>query len=331
MPYRINQFNGVYRSGSAYPLLSRINTVATYVRTNSFSATATQCKVSIMTVKRIVHKYRQQLSLKAGVGGNHHVTAMKDYVQVYIKFMLMINPKLYLSEIRDSLARDLRLNGPDLPSLVTIHRFIKQEGFTRKKYTRVAIERFTPQNLMKKRKAFIAWRKTVDPRNLFFVDETGFEDFFRAYGRSPSNYPLPSFSSKGKPVKTSVVGVTGFYGVVQVIPFDANYTAAIFEHAIEHIILPVLPNNCYVVMDNASIHNDDRLAQILVQKNITLVKLPPYSYDLNPIEMVFGLVKAYSLRHRDIDNKAVRILTSFNDVSATAVQDYYRHSWRIQN
>ena len=127
------------------------------------------------------------------------------------------------------------------------------------------------------------------------------------------------------------LGVTSFHGVVQAILFDANYTAAIFEHAIEHIILPVLPNNCFVVMDNASIHNDDQLAQISAQKNIRLVKLPPYSYDLNPIEMVFGLVKAYSLRHRDIDNKAVRILTSFNDVSATADQDFYRHSWRIQN
>ena len=85
-----------------------------------------------------------------------------------------------------------------------------------------------------KRKAFIAWRKTVDPRNLFFVHKTGFEDFFRAYGRSPSNYPLPSFASKVKPVKTSVLGVTGFHGVVQAIPFDANYMAAIFEHAIAY-------------------------------------------------------------------------------------------------
>ena len=189
MPYRINQFNRLYRSSCVYPLLSRINIEATYIWTKNFLLTTTQCKVSIMTVKRIVHKYRQQVSLKAGVGGNHHVTAMKEYAQVYIKFMLMTNPKLCLSEIRNNLARDLRLNGPDLPSLVTIHRFIKQEGFTRKKCTRVTIERFTSENLMK-RKAFIAWRKTVDPKNLFFIDETGFEDFFRAYGRSPSNYPL---------------------------------------------------------------------------------------------------------------------------------------------
>ena len=146
--------------------------MAIYIRTNSFLAIATQCKVSRMTVKRIVHKYRQQVSLKAGVGGNDHVTAMKDYVQVYIKFMLMINPELYLSEIRDNLARDLRLNGPDLPSLVTIHRFITQEGLTRKKCRRVAIERFTPENLMK-RKAFIAWRKTVDSEIYFWSTKLG--------------------------------------------------------------------------------------------------------------------------------------------------------------
>ena len=48
-------------------------------------------------------------------------------------------------------------------------------------------------------------------------------------------------------------------------------------------------------MDNASIHSDDRKGQILAQKNITLVKLPPYSYDLNPIEVVFGLGKAYKI------------------------------------
>ena len=85
--------------------------------------------------------------------------------------------------------------------LATIDRFIKQEGFTRKQCTRIAIERFTPENLME-RKALVAWRKTVDPRNLFFVDvdETGFEDSFRAYGRSP-NYPLRSFAWKVKPAR----------------------------------------------------------------------------------------------------------------------------------
>ena len=161
----------------------------------------------------------------------------------------------------------------------------------------------------------------MDARHLF-VGGTEFEDFARRYGRSPSNYSLPSFARKVKPDKTSVIGVVGFHGLLQAIPFDANYTATISVQAMEYIALPVLPHNCYLVMHNVSIHTDDHLAQ----KNITLVKLPPYSYDLNPIEMVFGLVKAYSLRHKDIDNKAVRILLAFNNISVVQIHNFHRRS-----
>ena len=70
----------------------------------------------------------------------------------------MIDPTFYLREIRDYLERDLGLNGPDLPSIMTIQRFIAQQGFRRKKCTRVAIEQFKPENILK-RKAFIEWRK----------------------------------------------------------------------------------------------------------------------------------------------------------------------------
>ena len=45
---------------------------------------------------------------------------MKDYVQLYKELLLMIDPKLYLSKIRDHFESDLGLNGPDLPSIMTI-------------------------------------------------------------------------------------------------------------------------------------------------------------------------------------------------------------------
>ena len=89
----------------------------------------------------------------------------------------------------------------------------------------------------------------MDPRQLFFVDETGFEDFSRRYGRSPSNYLLPSFESKVKADKTCVIGVVGFLGLVQAIRFDTN--AYCFS-----CLAPQF----------ASIHNDDRRAQILAQR-----------------------------------------------------------------
>ena len=83
----------------------------------------------------------------------------------------------------------------------------------------------------------------MDPRQLFFVDETGFEDFARRYGRSPSNYPFPSFASFDK---TSVIG---FLGLVQTIRFDANAY-----------------RSSSLAPQFASIHNDGHLAQILAQR-----------------------------------------------------------------
>ena len=86
----------------------------------------------------------------------------------------------------------------------------------------------------------------MDPRQLFFVDETGFEDFARRYGRSPSNYLLPSFASFDK---TSVIGVVGFLGLDQAIRFNASAY-----------------RSSSLVPQFASIHNDDHLAQILAQR-----------------------------------------------------------------
>jgi len=53
-----------------------------------------------------------------------------------------------------------------------------------------------------------------------------------------------------------------------------------------------LPHNVFLVADNASVHDEVAISLILSTKNITLVKLPAYSYDLNHIEMVFAQEKA---------------------------------------
>ena len=71
------------------------------------------------------------------------------------------------------------------------------------------------------------------------------------------------------------------------IPIAVNCTADIIIASIQHQILPLLQRNVFLVADNASVHNEQRLCAILRQRNITLiVKLPAYAYDLNPIEIM---------------------------------------------
>jgi transposase len=55
----------------------------------------------------------------------------------------------------------------------------------------------------------------------------------------------------------------------------------------------MLPDKSVVVMDNASFHKSALMKASLENKGHTLLYLPPYSPDLNPIEKKWAQAKAY--------------------------------------
>ena len=95
--------------------------------------------------------------------------------------------------------------------------------------------------------------------------------------------------------------------------------------------------HCYritaVAMNNASIHNDNDISMILAAKHITLVKLPSYSYDLNPVELVFGLAKSNSRRNPGYlsDDMVQAIADVFLLINPYQVQQFYRNSWAVDH
>lgn len=100
---------------------------------------------------------------------------------------------------------------------------------------------------------------------------------------------------------------------------------------LQNQIVPLLPQNSYLVADNASIHNEIQIARILSTKNITLVKLPAYSYDLNPIEMVFCHAKAIARYNPGYirENPLLAIVSAFQKIDPVCVRNFYRRSWNI--
>ena len=106
---------------------------------------------------------------------------------------------------------------------------------------------------------------------------------------------------KKKPGRKAELGLVNILpwlfvdSLIKAIPVAGTLTAELATEIIENQVLPPLPCNSFLVADNGSIDNEVALCRILARKNITLVKVPAYSYDLNPIEMVFGLVKAIDL------------------------------------
>lgn len=76
-----------------------------------------------------------------------------------------------------------------------------------------------------------------------------------------------------------------------VLSLRTNY----IEQVLQHCGRWPEPNSV-LVMDNASFHHTERIAQMCADAGVKLMYLPPYSPDLNPIEEFFAELKAFIKR-----------------------------------
>ena len=76
-----------------------------------------------------------------------------------------------------------------------------------------------------------------------------------------------------------------------------------FEVYIETQLAPTLSKGDVVIMDNLAAHKSDTAADAMARRGAWPLFLPPYSPDLNPIEMAFSKLKAHLRKgaYRTID------------------------------
>jgi len=66
-----------------------------------------------------------------------------------------------------------------------------------------------------------------------------------------------------------------------------------FDVYIETQLAPLLQPGDIVILDNLAAHKSAKAQAILKEKGAWMLFLPPYSPDLNPIEMAFSKLKAH--------------------------------------
>jgi transposase len=73
---------------------------------------------------------------------------------------------------------------------------------------------------------------------------------------------------------------------------DGTMNRNVFETYVETQLAPTLERGDVVILDNLSSHKSPRAAEMLKERGAWFLFLPPYSPDLNPIEMAFSKLKA---------------------------------------
>ena len=86
--------------------------------------------------------------------------------------------------------------------------------------------------------------------------------------------------------------------------FEGHCNTIVFELYVEQVLVPKLKMGMVVVIDNASFHKSTRIQNLIESVGATLIYLPPYSPDLNPIEHYWHKIKT-TIRKMMRDTKMV--------------------------
>lgn len=176
------------------------------------------------------------------------------------------------------------------------------------------------------------WRSgqgLLDPSRLIFIDETGTSTTMaRLRGRARRGKRLIGKVPHGHWKITTFVAGLRCDAITAPFVIDRPMNSAIFKAYLQQCLVPTLTPGDIVVMGNLSSHKSDDVREIIEAAGATLLYLPPYSPDFNPIELAFSKLKAHLRKAaaRSIPLLWDRIGLILDTFSATECQNLFRHA-----
>jgi len=175
------------------------------------------------------------------------------------------------------------------------------------------------------------WRAeqpALDPERLVFVDETWASTAMaRRYGRAPVGERLVDGVPHGHWQTTTFVAALRQDGLTAPMVIDGAVNGDLFVAYVEQMLVPTLRPGDVVVMDNLSCHKRAQVRALIETAGCTVRYLPPYSPDLNPIELAFAKLKALLRKaaQRTVDGLWDFLGEVLEAFSPEECRNYFRH------
>jgi transposase len=133
----------------------------------------------------------------------------------------------------------------------------------------------------------------MNPTRLVFLDETwATTNMARRYGRAPRGERVIASVPHGHWKTSTLVAGLRDDAITAPLVIDGAMNGEIFRAYIEQFLAPTLAHGDIVVMDNLRSHKVAGVREAIEARGASLIYLPPYSPDLNPIEQAFAKLKA---------------------------------------
>jgi len=148
-------------------------------------------------------------------------------------------------------------------------------------------------DILEQREAWFEGQLDLDPARLVFIDETGASTAMaRLHGRAPKGERLRAGIPRGHWKTTTFVAGLRLTGMTAPMVLDGPMNRSAFLAYVQQVLVPTLAPGDIVLADNLPAHKGPLVRKAIEAAGASLVFLPAYSPDFNPIENAFAKLKA---------------------------------------
>ena len=136
-------------------------------------------------------------------------------------------------------------------------------------------------------------QETAKGKKPVYIDESGFsETDFRRYAYAPKGICVAAEVPSHRYTTTTLIAARLDGCFTAPVLFEGNRCDAVaFNRWLSEMLSPLLDDSHVLIMDNASFHKGSETAALIRASGASLLFLPPYSPELNPIEKDFANIK----------------------------------------
>jgi transposase len=232
-----------------------------------------------------------------------------------------------VEEAPDSTLETLRQRMGISGSRMIICRGLQKLGLPLKKKSPHASERDTPE-VQEGRREFAEEVEPIEPQRLVFVDETGVTTAMTpAYGRAPAGERVEA-SAPASWESVTVIAALAADGVRAPLAIEGAVNAPTFLAYVERVLVPALHRGDVVIFDNLSSHLSPEVTAAIERAGASVLPLPPYSPDFNPIEEMFSKLKGFLRRvaARAREHLYDAIGDGLREVTPRDILGWFRHA-----
>lgn len=213
-------------------------------------------------------------------------------------------------------------------SRTAVWRFFQRHKITLKKKSMVATERDRP-DVARERRRWIREQGLMDPAKLVFLDETATAtNMARPRGRCLRGMRLIGRVPQAHWETLTFVAGLRRDGIVAPFVIAGPMNGETFLTYIQQCVVPRLKPGETVIIDNLKAHKVAGVREAIEAAGATLLFLPRYSPDLDPIEMAFAKLKALLSKaaERSVSRLRHKIASLIPSFSAPECANYFNHA-----